>query len=116
MSWEAHAACQDDVAALFFPPEGERRPERELREKAAKAICAACPVRRQCLECAMSANIRDGLWGGLSEDERRRERRNRARRGRAAEGVRARGQGGARCEEITGAAPTAAWNCDRVAQ
>lgn len=80
MSWEANAACQGDIAELFFPPDGECRPERELREGAAKAICSACPVRRQCLECALSANIRDGLWGGRSEDERRWERRNRALR------------------------------------
>lgn len=80
MRWEAHAACGDDVAALFFAPEGERRPERELRETAAKAICAECRVRRPCLECALGADIRDGVWGGLSEDERRRERRNRWRR------------------------------------
>jgi WhiB family transcriptional regulator, redox-sensing transcriptional regulator len=83
MSWEARAACRGEVAALFFGPEGERRPERELREKAAKAVCAACPVRRQCLECALSADIRDGIWGGLTEDERRRERRYRRRRSAA---------------------------------
>lgn len=80
MSWEAHAACKGDVAALFFALDGEPKPEREVREKAAKAICAACLVRRQCLEHAMSADIRDGLWGGLGEDERRRERRRRAER------------------------------------
>jgi len=84
MCWEDRAACRIEDAALFFPPEGERRAECELREIAAKAICAECPVRRQCLECAISANIRDGLWGGLSEAERRRERRDRARRRSAA--------------------------------
>ncbi len=80
MGWEAHAACRGDVAALFFAPDGERWPERELRETAAKAICTACIVRSQCLDCALSADIRDGVWGGLNEDERRRERRNRRRR------------------------------------
>ena len=84
MSWEARAACRGDVAALFFAPDGECRPERELREEAAKAICAACPVRRECLSCALSADIRDGIWGGLTEDERRGMRRNRARRRRVA--------------------------------
>lgn len=49
MSWEAQAACRGDVSALFFAPDGERRQERELREETAKAICAACGVRRQCL-------------------------------------------------------------------
>jgi WhiB family transcriptional regulator, redox-sensing transcriptional regulator len=80
MSWEGHAACQSEDAALFFAPDGEGRLERELRETAAKAICAACPVRGQCLECALNANIREGLWGGMNEDERRRERRSRAQR------------------------------------
>jgi WhiB family transcriptional regulator, redox-sensing transcriptional regulator len=84
MNWEARAACHGGVAALFFTPEGEHGHQRELRERAARAICAGCPVRRQCLESAMSADIRYGLWGGLSEDERRKERRNRARRHSAA--------------------------------
>ncbi len=48
MGWEAHAACRGDVAALFIAPDGGRRPERELRETAANAICAGCQVRRQC--------------------------------------------------------------------
>ena len=84
MSWESRAACEGDVAELFFAPDRSRRPEREPRETAAKAICAACSVRRKCLEHDISANIRDGLWGGLSEHERRKERRNRARRCSAA--------------------------------
>lgn len=38
----------------------------------AKAICAACPVKSQCLEIALRSRERWGVWGGLDEDERRR--------------------------------------------
>jgi WhiB family transcriptional regulator, redox-sensing transcriptional regulator len=61
MSWEARAACHGGVAALLFTPEVEHGPQRQLRERAARAICTGCPVRRQCLESAMSADIRYGL-------------------------------------------------------
>ncbi|MGH8902334.1 MAG: WhiB family transcriptional regulator [Egibacteraceae bacterium] len=37
----------------------------------AKQVCAGCPVRSQCLDWALATNQQDGVWGGLSEDERR---------------------------------------------
>lgn len=83
MNWEDHAACHGSVAALFFAPDAEHELQRELREEAAKLICVGCPVRSRCLESAMGADIRYGLWGGLTEAERRIERRRRARRRRA---------------------------------
>jgi len=43
--WQDAAACRGKEVVLFFGPDGERQPEREIRERKAKAVCAACPVR-----------------------------------------------------------------------
>ena len=80
MSWQARAACRDADVRLFFGPDREQRPEREIREARAKAVCMACPVRAQCLDYALRNSVKHGLWGGLNEEERLRERRRRARR------------------------------------
>ena len=62
--WEKDAACRDqDIAHLFFPNRGGTcRP--------AKAVCAGCPVRSDCLAAAIDNNERDGVWGGLNTEER----------------------------------------------
>jgi WhiB family transcriptional regulator, redox-sensing transcriptional regulator len=83
VSWQDRAACRGMDALLFFGPDGERRPERETREAKAKAVCQLCPVGVQCLDDALRNSIRHGIWGGLNEEERVRERR-RARRPDAA--------------------------------
>lgn len=82
--WRDEAACIGTDLALFFGPDGEREPERLAREKKANAICAACPVRVDCLEYAVSRPERSGTWGGLNEDGRAAERRRRRRRAAAA--------------------------------
>jgi len=69
---------------LFFGPDGERQPEREIRERKAKQICMGCPVRTECLDYAVSRPEKYGMWGGLNEDERASERRRRMRRANAA--------------------------------
>lgn len=78
--WQLLGACRGESTELFFHPEGERGPARSGREAAAKAICARCPVIRQCAAHALSAREPYGVWGGMSESEReeiigRRERR-----------------------------------------
>lgn len=80
-SWRAGAACRGVDPNVFFPlSEEEAGP--------AKAICATCPVRDQCLDYALDTRQGDGVWGGLTEVERRRLRRRRQdqrrRAGRAA--------------------------------
>ncbi len=80
MSWQYKAACGGENAPLFFGPEREGRPDRENREVKAAAICASCPVRTQCLEYALRLSVKHGIWGGLSPEERARERRRRTRR------------------------------------
>jgi WhiB family redox-sensing transcriptional regulator len=62
-------ACNSTDPDLFFPGRGESTAE-------AKRICQGCPVRQECLDYAMTPPFeRFGIWGGLSERERRRIRR-----------------------------------------
>ena len=71
-TWHLRAACRGPEAALFFPPAfPERREAREAREAKAKEFCAHCPVRRQCLDFAVRVREPHGIWGGLTEAERR---------------------------------------------
>jgi WhiB family redox-sensing transcriptional regulator len=69
--WADHAACKGVDPDLFFPERGE-----DARH--AKAICARCPVRTFCLEEALVNVEKHGVWGGLSERERRKIRKLRA--------------------------------------
>ncbi|MFD9408174.1 WhiB family transcriptional regulator [Streptomyces sp. NPDC059989] len=70
--WQATAACRGTGSEWFFHPEGERGEERATRDETAKRICAWCPVRAQCLRHALSVQEPYGVWGGLTEEERRR--------------------------------------------
>jgi WhiB family redox-sensing transcriptional regulator len=69
--WWHAALCKGVDPDLFFPTQGE--PTKE-----AKAVCAGCPVRTECLEYALANSERTGVWGGTSERERRALRRQRA--------------------------------------
>ena len=68
--WQADGACTTQDTELFFHPDNERGPSRSGREARAKAVCAACPVLRQCREHALRAREPYGIWGGLAEHER----------------------------------------------
>jgi WhiB family redox-sensing transcriptional regulator len=69
-SWRLRAACRSVDSAVFFSPDAERGRGREAREARAKAICARCPVIRECAAYALTAGERHGVWGGLSEQDR----------------------------------------------
>ena len=72
-AWQVKAACRGPQAAVFFPPTSfERKDEKLDRERRAKAICATCAVRRPCLDYAIKIREPHGIWGGLSEGERKR--------------------------------------------
>jgi WhiB family redox-sensing transcriptional regulator len=75
--WRRHAACRDEDPELFFPV-GLAGPAL-ARAAEAKAACARCPVREACLNFALSAGQDYGIWGGLTEDERRNLRRRQQR-------------------------------------
>jgi WhiB family redox-sensing transcriptional regulator len=81
--WRLLAACRDEDTDLFFP-NGETG-EALAQTEVAKSICATCPVRNECLEFAMTTNQPYGIFGGLTESERKSLRRRRSRERREAE-------------------------------
>ncbi|HMG43537.1 MAG TPA: WhiB family transcriptional regulator [Acidimicrobiales bacterium] len=71
-TWHVRAACRGPQAVVFFPPSHfERKSDKLQREEQAKAICATCVVREPCLQYALRIREPHGIWGGLSEAERR---------------------------------------------
>jgi WhiB family redox-sensing transcriptional regulator len=68
--WQLSAACRGLASAAFFHPDGERGASRVRRERAAKAICATCPVRQDCLDWALKVREPYGVWGGKTSEER----------------------------------------------
>lgn len=71
-SWQGEALCRGNHAHLFFAPSTlERKEDRERRELKAKAICSVCPVKPRCLDYALEIREPYGIWGGLTESERR---------------------------------------------
>ena len=70
-SWTEEANCKGAEADLFFP-------ERGASTRKAKAICRACSVQSKCLEYAIENSEKFGIWGGMSERERRRIKRQRS--------------------------------------
>ena len=75
--WRSRALCDGADTDLWFPLGGGDA------DPYAKATCDVCPVSRDCLEFALATG-QQGVWGGLTEDERKAERRRRQRRGAAA--------------------------------
>ena len=71
--WIEHAACVGVDPNIFFPEQGVQDNSK------ARAICASCPVKRQCGDYAVDEYIVHGIWGGMSEKERRPIRRQRRR-------------------------------------
>lgn len=71
-SWQLQGLCRGNHATLFFPPStNERKEDRDRRELKAKAICGVCGVKDECLEFAIEIREPFGIWGGLTETERR---------------------------------------------
>ena len=77
MDWRDRSACLDEDPELFFPI-GNTGPA-ILQIEEAKQVCRRCDVREQCLQWALEAGQDHGVWGGLSEDERRALKRRNAR-------------------------------------
>lgn len=72
--WQDYAACKGTNTDLFFT-------ERGAETSQAKKVCLTCPVRLQCLEYAFANGEKFGIWGGLSERQRRRIRKQRTEAG-----------------------------------
>lgn len=91
--WREFAACRSADPELFFPG---TVPGPDLRQtQQAKAICAGCLVRGQCLMFATLTSQEHGIWGGLTEEERR---------------MRRSGQPAAQGRRLTRQRRAAAWN------
>lgn len=71
LAWQDLANCRGADPDLFFP-------ERGASTRTAKGICGECSVKNECLEFAIVSSEKFGIWGGLSERERRKIRRQRA--------------------------------------
>ena len=63
--------CRGVDSSMFFHPDGERGRARAQREMRAKELCRTCPVITQCRSHALAVGEPYGIWGGLSERERR---------------------------------------------
>lgn len=68
LAWQVDSLCAQTDPEAFFPEKGGSTRD-------AKKICTSCEVRAQCLEYALENDERFGIWGGLSERERRKLRR-----------------------------------------
>lgn len=76
-AWQRKANCMGVDPDLFFPERGSSTRE-------AKEVCRGCVVREECLEYAVTYGEKFGIWGGLSERERRKIRRRRTLEAKAA--------------------------------
>jgi WhiB family redox-sensing transcriptional regulator len=77
MNWREEAACLHQDPEIFFPVGTSRAAVRQTNR--AKRLCAECPVSAACLRWAVEEGVDHGVWGGLTEDERRRIKRRTTR-------------------------------------
>ncbi|QUH03598.1 WhiB family transcriptional regulator [Saccharopolyspora erythraea] len=68
-NWRDQAACLDEDPELFFPVSEVGPGARQA--SAAKAVCARCPVRSECLDYALENGLDHGVFGGMTDRERR---------------------------------------------
>jgi WhiB family transcriptional regulator, redox-sensing transcriptional regulator len=76
-NWRFAGACRSADPDLFFPVPGTRLADKQIAR--AKAVCAGCAVRQECLEFALAHSQIYGIWGGTTVEDRRRARRRRRR-------------------------------------
>lgn len=81
-SWRDESLCRDSNSELFFPIGATGLAVDQI--DAAKDICAQCPVSAPCLEFALGTNQEAGIWGGATEEERRKLRKDWLEKTRAA--------------------------------
>ncbi|WP_436764209.1 WhiB family transcriptional regulator [Streptosporangium sp. V21-05] len=77
MDWRHRAACRDVDPELFFPIGNTGPALMQIEE--AKQVCSTCSISEACLKWALESGQDAGVWGGLSEDERRALKRRTAR-------------------------------------
>lgn len=72
VAWQDQGLCRSMDPEIWFSTEDESREDRIAREARAKEICHRCPVMLACREFALSTREPYGVWGGMTEGERRR--------------------------------------------
>ena len=72
LAWRRHSACGGLDPSIFYPATDEEA-------DAAKVVCGVCSVQQTCLEFALQGREKEGVWGGATEQERRRILRQRRR-------------------------------------
>src|ERR1700682_4077285 len=77
MDWRHNAVCRDEDPELFFPVGNSGPALAQIAD--AKLVCNRCPVTTDCLTWALDSGQDAGVWGGMSEDERRALKRRNAR-------------------------------------
>lgn len=80
--WRDASLCRDSNLELFFPIGATGLAADQI--EGAKAVCAQCPVSKPCLEFALATNQEAGIWGGVTEEERRKLRKAWLEKSRAA--------------------------------
>ncbi|MFF9870165.1 WhiB family transcriptional regulator [Streptomyces sp. NPDC013953] len=76
-NWRERSACREEDPELFFPIGSTGLAFLQIEE--ARAVCRRCPVMETCLQWALEIGEDSGVWGGLSEEERRAMKRRAAR-------------------------------------
>ncbi len=71
LSWQENAKCVGTDVEVFYLPYGSRMADKRKRVAEAKKVCFSCSVREQCLQYSLENKEVYGVWGGVSEDERR---------------------------------------------
>src|ERR1700684_810823 len=71
--WRSNAACRDTEPELFFPVGTTGMATDQI--ESAKRVCDHCDAQKACLEFALATNQESGVWGGTTEDERRKLRK-----------------------------------------
>lgn len=84
-SWRKYSLCRDTDPELFFPVGTTGQALVQIEE--ARRVCGECTVREECLQFALETNQDSGIWGGTSEEERRKLRREFVARQKAAAAV-----------------------------
>lgn len=70
--WQLEGKCRNADATLFFSESGEKGKDKRRKETLAKRVCSKCPVVQKCLAHALDIPNTHGIWGGLTEKERKR--------------------------------------------
>ena len=74
LEWRGRSACRDSDPDVFFPIGSTGGAVEQI--ETARRICTACTVREECLEFALATNQEAGIWGGVTEEDRRKLRKS----------------------------------------